>query len=38
MGHPARRRMWWLVAALLVLVAFGVVRVLPALVSLFGGG
>ena len=38
MSHPARQRVWWIVAAVLVLVAFGLARVLPALIQAFGGG
>jgi hypothetical protein len=38
MAHPARRRMWWIVAALFVLVAFALARVVPALMQVLGGG
>jgi len=37
MAHPARQRVWWIAAALIVLVAFGLARVAPALMQLFGG-
>ena len=37
MAHPARQRLWWIVAALIVLVAFGLARVAPALTQLLGG-
>lgn len=38
MAHPARTRVWWIVAAVVVLIAFGLARVLPALIQVFGGG
>jgi hypothetical protein len=38
MSHPARQRIWWIAAAVFVLIAFGLARVLPALLHVFGGG
>jgi hypothetical protein len=38
MAHPARQRAWWILAAVLVLVAFGLMRVAPALMQVLGGG
>lgn len=38
MAHPAQARRWWIVTAVLVLVALGLVRVFGALLRLLGGG
>lgn len=37
MAHPARQRLWWIVAAVAVLAAFALLRLAPALTQLFGG-